>query len=297
MRRINRIRRIQRQLRTADKVRSAVVISFIVIAVIIPRAASAQEPGKGWVGVAYTTGIGQSDRGGPLVFKDYPVIESIEPNSPAEHAGLQAGDTIMAMNAQDLKRSPLPMAAMIQPGRRIVFKYKRNDTVREVTLTVAARPRGTSETLVVTMYDPAGGPVAPEGMRGMTPRERATAEVAARVPVAARAPVPPMAALPPLAFGFGPRSLAIAGAELTGLNAGLRSLVGVNAPGIFVVNVALGTPASESGLQPADVIVKADGSAVGDPGDLIRVLRESNGSSIRLQIIRKKKGQTITLRW
>ena len=106
-----------------------------------------------------------------------------------------------------------------------------------------------------------------------------------------------MGALPPMAFGFGPRSIAIAGAEVTALNAGLRSLVGLNVPGIFVVNVALGTPAKESGLEPADVIIKAEGSPMGDPGDLIRALRESNGTSIRLQIVRKKRAQTITLRW
>ena len=274
----------------------------IVILSLLPALAHAQTPResvRGWVGVAYTTGVGQTDRSGILVFNDYPVIESVEPNSPAERAGLETGDTILAMNAQDLKRSPLPMAAMVQPGRRIVFRFKRNDTVREVTLTVAPRPRGTSQTLVVTMLDPSAAPGTPGGpgspVAGRTPgvmrRERASTEVAARVPV------PPMAALPPLAFGFGPRSLAIAGAEMTGLNAGLRSLVGLDAPGIFVVNVALGTPANESGLLPGDVIVKADASSVGDPGDLIRVLRESSGSSIRLQIVRKKRAQTITLRW
>lgn len=263
-------------------------IAIVLLAFVPPlaRAQTPREPARGWVGVAYTTGVGQTDRSGALVFNDYPVIESIEPSSPAERAGLETGDTILAMNAQDLKRSPLPMAAMVQPGRRIVFRFKRNDTVREVTLTVVPRPRGTSQTLVVMMLDPSGAQGAPPGAPGSP-----------RVPVAARVPVPPMAALPPLAFGFGPRSLAIAGAELTGLNAGLRSLVGLNTPGIFVVNVALGTPANESGLLPGDVIVKADASPVGDPGDLIRVLRGSNGSSIRLQIVRKKKAQTITLRW
>lgn len=274
------------------KVRS-ITLGGAVLLALAPAALHAQreaprEPSRGWVGVAYTTS-GETDRGGMLVFSDYPVIESIEPNSPAERAGLETGDTILAMNAQDLKRSPLPMAAMIQPGRRIVFRFKRNDAVREVTLIVAPRPRGTSQTLIVTMLDPSeapGAPGAPPGAPGSP-----------RMPVTARVPVPPMAALPPLAFGFGPRSLAIAGAELTGLNAGLRSLVGLNTPGIFVVNVALGTPANESGLLPGDVIVKADASPVGDPGDLIRVLRGSNGSSIRLQIVRKKRPQIITLRW
>ena len=272
-----------------------IILGFVVLASIIPRSAAAQrEPLKGWVGVAYTTGIGQTDRNGAMVFSDYPVIESIEPNSPAERAGLEAGDTIIAMNAQDLRRSPLPMAAMVQPGRRIVFRFKRNDAVREVTVTVVPRPSGMSEKLALTIIEP------PSPRGGET--ERARTEMMRRegggmsAEVRARVPVPPMA-LPPLVFGFGPRSLAVAGAELTGLNAGLRSLVGVNSPGIFVVNVALGTPAKESGLKPGDVIVKADASGVGDPGDLIRVLRESSGGSIKLQIVRMKKPQTITLKW
>ena len=282
--------------------RKAIVL--IIIAAIIPRPGSAQEPIstrreaesrqreaiRGWVGVVYTTSIGEPDRTGAMVFRDYPVIESIEPNSPAEKAGLTAGDTIIAMNAQDLKKTPLPMAAMIQPGRRVVFRYKRNDAVRDVTVTVAPRPVGNDAKYVITMFgrEPEAGVdrATTEMMRTM----RANPEMRPRLPS-------PMAALPPLAFGFGPRSLAVAGAEITALNTGLKALVGLSSPGIFVVNVALGTPASESGLKPADVILKADSSTVGDPGDLIRVLRESNGTSIRLRIFRNKKPQTITLRW
>lgn len=274
-------------------------IVLIVVAAIIPHPGSAQEPVstrreavRGWVGVAYTTSMAQMDRDGAMIFKAYPVIESIEPNSPAEKAGLEAGDTIIAMNAQDLKKTPLPMAAMIQPGRKVIFRFKRNDTVREVTVTVAPRPVGNNERLRVTVY---GSEAEPDGDRPATVtlrNDRANAEMRARVPSPGA-----MVALPPLVFGFGPRSLAVAGAEITALNAGLKSLVGLNSPGIFVVNVALGTPASESGLKPADVILKADSSTVGDPGDLIRVLRESNGTSIRLKIFRNKKPQTITLKW
>jgi serine protease Do len=279
IRRIERIRRINNA-----------AFALVVIAVLIPRPAAAQrEPVKGWVGVAYTTGIGQTDRTGAMIFKDYPVIESIEPNSPAERAGLEAGDTIIAMNAQDLKKSPLPMAAMIQPGRRVVFRFKRDEKFREVTITVAPRPTGTSEKLVVTMFEPAPapGPQMERARTEMMRRERINAEIAARVPV------PPMLLLPTM----GPRSLAVAGAEMTALNAGLRSLVGLNSPGIFVVNVALGTPAKESGLLPGDVILRAESSLVEDPGDLIRVLRDASGSSIKLRIVRNKKPQLITLRW
>jgi hypothetical protein len=62
------------------------------------------------------------------------------------------------MNAQDLRRSPLPMAAMIQPGKRIVFRFRRN-AVREVALTVAQRPRDRAAVTEFTVYGPAPMPV------------------------------------------------------------------------------------------------------------------------------------------
>src|SRR5207237_8354718 len=102
--------------------------------------------------LAHTTSMRQTDRTVAMVFKYYTVNESIEPNTPSEKAGLAAGDTIIAMNAQDLKKTPLPMAAMIQPGRRVVFRFKRNDSVREVTVMVAPRPVGNNEKLRVTVF-------------------------------------------------------------------------------------------------------------------------------------------------
>jgi S1-C subfamily serine protease len=269
----------------------SITLSGAVLLLLAPAAAHAQreaqrEPSRGWVGVAYTTS-GQTDRGGLLVFSDYPVIESIEPSSPAERAGLAAGDTILAMNSQDLRRSPLPMASMIQPGQKIVFRFKRNDSVREVTVTVAPRPSGTSGSLSLTLIEQSAA-TAGERAEGVSP-------------ASARQPLPPrgerVVTIAPLVFGFGPRTLGVAGAELTGLNADLGSAVGISSRGIFVVNVARGTPAKKSGLRSGDVIIKADASRVGDPGQLIRVMRAATDNSIRLRIVRNKKPQTITLRW
>ena len=270
---------------------------LIVLAAMIPRPARAQrEASRGWVGVAYTTGVGSTDRNGAMVFADYPVIESIEPNSPAERAGLSAGDTILAMNSQDLRRTPLPDASMVQPGKKIVFRFRRN-ALREVTLTVAPRPRGSMESYEVTIFGPAPAPSQPlgagPGSQVLLRRPRPAAEIAAR---AAAGPITPIAAMPSIVLG-GPRILALKGAELTELNPGLGALAGVETPGVFVINVAAGTPAKESGLRPGDVIVKAGSLTIGDPGELIRAFRESNGSSLRLEIIRKKKPQTLTLRW
>jgi len=266
---------------------------------LIPVAASAQRDAlKGWVGVAYTTS-GETDRGGRLVFEDYPVIESVEPSSPAQRAGLAAGDTILAMNSQDLRRSPLPMASMIQPGRKIVFRFKRNDSVREVTLTVAARPSGMpGGEVVVTLIDRGameaaarGEPITAVASRAPGPPSRSERIVRSRIPG------PPPVTIAPLVFGFGPRTLGVAGAELTELNPDLGSAIGIKSRGIFVVNVALGTPAKESGLRSGDVILQADTSAVSDPGALIRVMRASSDNSVALRIVRNKKTQTLSLRW
>ena len=277
---------------------NALVLSLIVFAALIPRSVRAQRDApRGWVGVAYTTGVGTTDRNGAMVFAEYPVIESIEPNSPAEKAGLVAGDTILAMNSQDLRRSPLPMASMIQPGKKIVFRFRRN-SVREVAITVARRPSGTSAVTEFTIYGPAPMPGVPRtpAEPGLFRRAGAAAEVAARGAVPPTAAVPPIAAMPSIVIG-GPRILALAGAELTELNPGLGALAGVDRPGVFVINVAAGTPAKESGLIAGDVIVKAGRLMVEDPGDMIRAFRESNGSTLRLEIIRKRRAQMVTLRW
>src|SRR6476620_7423775 len=276
---------MKQRLLTANKIRIAFASIFIVIAVIIPRPSRAQEPITGYVGVAYTTGNGQMNREGVIVFSDYPVIESVEPNSPADRAGLTAGDTILAMNSQDLRRSPLPMASMVQPGKRIVFRYRRNDVVRETTVTVAQRPEGSTRTFVLTITPGPGetGSRLPAGAQ----RERALTEATMRE----RLPVPILPAQ--MVMGF-QRIRPVLGAEITALNDGLRALLGLKGDGIFVVNVGPGTPASESGLRDADVILRAERTRVADPVDLLRMLGEANKGSLQLQIIRMKKPQTIT---
>ncbi len=279
---------MKQRLLTADKIRIAFVSSLIILATIIPRPARAQEPITGYVGVAYTTGNGQMNREGVIVFSDYPVIESVEPNSPAERAGLTAGDTILAMNSQDLRRSPLPMASMVQPGKRIVFRYRRNDVVREATVTVGQRPEGSERRFVLTIIPGPGetGTRLPAGAQ----RDRAITEIVTR----SAHPVPILPAAGAMGFQ---RSLPVLGAEITALNDGLRALLGLKGEGVFVVNVGAGTPASESGLREADVILRAERRPVADPIDLMRVLSQMNKGSLQLNIIRMKKPQTITLRW
>jgi len=272
------------------------VIVFIIIAAIIPRPGGAQEGGsgqreavRGWVGVAYTTSIGQTDRTGAMVFKDYPVIESIDPGSPAERAGLLAGDILISINKQDFKRNPIPMGSLLVPGQKVVFRYRRNDVAKMTTLTVAERPAGTSPRLQVSIIGPAPSP------RGV---ERANSDLPTmRVRVNERIPVAPSMSIAPLVFGTGTPSIAIAGAELTQLNEGLRKALKVKGDGLFVINVALGSPAGESGLESGDIILRAEKQLLKNPGELYRLIELAQDNSLLLQILRNQKARNVTLRW
>ena len=93
-------------------------VGLVAALAAAPVAARAQnQQSKGWVGIVITSGIGQTNRAGSMVFNDYPVIESIEPGSPAERAGLMTGDIVMTINSQDLRKNPVPPAAMLEPGQ------------------------------------------------------------------------------------------------------------------------------------------------------------------------------------
>jgi S1-C subfamily serine protease len=259
-----------------------IAFGLIVLASIIPRPGSAQEI-TGWVGVAYTTGMGQANREGVFVFPDYPVIESIEPNSPAQRAGLEAGDTILAMNAQDMRKAPLPMAEWIQPDKKVLFRYKRNGVVRETTVRVARRAQDRPPPdVVISIYGPngTGERVAPTPRRDRAVTER---DLRAGVPVPLLSPTWDV--------------LPVFGARLTAMKEGLRALAGTNSRnGLFVVTVSAGSPASQSGLREGDVILRAARMQLGDPADLMKLVSEANGQ-LQLQIYRNKKPQTVVLKW
>ncbi len=262
-------------------------IGLIVLLAIPPALARAQgSQSRGWVGVVITTGVGQADRTGSMIFSDYPVIESIEPGSPAEKAGLLSGDIVISINSQDMRKNPIPPHNMLEPGQRVVFRYRRNDATRMATVLVAPRPAGNPETVALSII----GPVPTPG-RIETSGDPGTRRVILRQSM------PPMVEISPLAIPSGTPSIGIVGALLTRLNDDMRDALSVKANGLFVIDVQIGTPAGEAGLKSGDVILKADRELVANPGELIRIMRASANKQLQLEVIRKRKPQTVTLRW
>ena len=264
---------------------------FAALLAAAPMIAQSQKtPPKGWLGVLITTGIGETNGRGALVFNDYPVIESIDPGSPAEKAGLMAGDILISINAQDFKKNPIPMNSLLVPGQKVVFRYKRDNVAKKVGMTVAERPAGTSQRVQLSIVEP-----LPSGGR------RASIEASSMLKgVASSMPVAPQISIAPLVFATGPTIVAIAGAELTQLNDGLREFANVKGDGIFVVNVTEPSIAANSGLRSGDVVIRIENQLAQNPGQLIRFMEAAQMARTRqvlLQILRKQKEQSITLRW
>ena len=98
-------------------------------------------------------------------------------------------------------------------------------------------------------------------------------------------------------LGLGRGVYPFAGAEFTALTRDLSDVLGVKTEGVFVTNVAEGSIARDAGLRGGDVVVIADSIKIENPNDLVRAIRRADDRSVRLQIIRKHKPETITLKW
>ncbi|MBV9278018.1 MAG: trypsin-like peptidase domain-containing protein [Candidatus Eremiobacteraeota bacterium] len=76
------------------------------------------------------------------------------------------------------------------------------------------------------------------------------------------------------------------GAQLAALNGSVRQQIGYNGSnGVVVAQVMSGTPADQAGLQPGDVILRANGQAVSDPQRLIGIIRATKpGQKLSLEV-------------
>ena len=263
----------------------SIAMGLVVVLALAPTKGKAQNRPGGWVGIVMTTGIGTSTSSGGMVFNDYPVVESVDPGSPAQRAGFQSGDIILSLNSQDLRKNPIPLQSILVPGQKVVFRYKRDDRTRTLTLTVAERPVGTSGHTEISIIGP-----APAG-----PAVRGRQEV--NITTRTGALMSPGITLAPMIRGPGSPSILLAGAELTQLNDGLREALRVKGSGVFVVNVAMGTPAGEAGLKSGDVIVRVNAEKLETPSELAHFMRVSSEPVLRLHVVRGNKQHAVMLRW
>ncbi|HET7458874.1 MAG TPA: PDZ domain-containing protein [Gemmatimonadaceae bacterium] len=263
-----------------------------------------QQP-AGWVGISFSgaTRYWYGKHGLVFYHDDYPVIESVEPGSPAERAGLEAGDTVLAYDGRDVRRREIALGKQLRPGVRLVVRVRRDGGERDVPVTIERRPQSfVPSYAVVTPAAPmvALAPMAPDAPpRSRRQSVRSDIVFAPAVPAPVTTPTPMLAppapvAAPPIMWMGGPP--AVGGAELAQIRAGLRDVFGVPG-GVLVLSVATGSPAASSGLRAGDVIVRANGTAVATPIAFQRAIQQCRDRSARLDVVRKKRNEKLTLRW
>lgn len=287
---------------------------------------------QGWVGVYYSaTGSAYRDNDGRLVMRyvDYPEIESVDPGSPADKVGIRGGDRILAMAGRDLRDSEIDLSPLLKPGTRIPFKVRRGTETKILTVTVEPRPGdfaspcpwideriaaafapmqqltftittdeapsapgGQARVLVQRGAVAAGTTVSPTSPVAPTP----STPVTASVPAAPSAPPPPMPPLPPVAGASSASTVVFAGAQCVSVGAELAEALGVER-GLLVVNAVRGSPAEQSGLRAGDVLLTVDGEPLASPLVFLQAVEESRDRELRLQLLRRRKPITVTLKW
>jgi S1-C subfamily serine protease len=243
---------------------------------------------SGYLGVSFDgPGTDEIRRGERIIrFLDYPRIEMVEPDSPAERAGIQEGDTLLALNGTDVREREISLTKLLVPDRRIVVRVRRDRNARDLRVTVEKAP-GYVMSRMVPM--PPMTPMSPMAVR-VYPGE-----------VLPRRPMPPVGAIagtaPEMAQSVWIVNEAIGGAKLESINEGLGKALGTKS-GVLVLRAAPGTPAYESGLRDGDVILKASGKAVSSVRELRSALVDGDrGEGVKLGVLRERKQREVTLRW
>lgn len=251
----------------------------------------------GWLGVTFSGSYTvEREKGKPVMrFTDYPVIEAVDPESPAERAGLEARDRLVALAGHDVVEGAEPFSTLLRPGARLPMTVRRGRFTKHLVVIVGKRPE--SDWPEWGWRTPA--PTPPGAMPA--PEAPPALAMPPMPPIAPETPMPPMPDVDMTPDGGvrveirGPGMSPIAGAQLQRVG-DLRDYFGVS-DGVLVLHVVPGTPAQRAGLRGGDVILRADGASITSPASLARAMDQSSDRTVTLEIVRKKKKGKVVLRW
>ncbi len=249
--------------------RTLIVAAMATLLVAGPASAQRKSAPSGWVGLSVVQS-GHGDTGSGVTI-GYPVIASVEPGSPAQAAGLVAGDTILAYNDVAANTDPAGVKNFLKAGSELVIKIRRNG-VRSLRLTVARRTAQNAYREAVTI----------------------STQQTASLPLMESIPGGPIAIAASVPSG---RAAPFAGVYFARLNAGLAGALRVRDAGVLVVDAGNGSPAMRSGLQAGDVITRADSISVVSPLEIATALQLASGRHIVLDVLRMGKPRKLTIDW
>lgn len=263
---------------------------------------------KGWIGVN-TTGVQLKEQRGDgttfIRFLEPPVVASVDPGSPADRVGVQAGDVLVEIGGQRLLQTSVSFADLLQPGEEIAIKLTRGGET--VILMPKVEPLPQVATTPCAWVDPglayvvrpmpAQAPTVVRVERSpgrysygfATTARRDTSGVRT-----ARGSASVMAG--PMVSQFTGGAPSLVGVQLLALSPESSRRFGVE-HGILVNQVAPGTPGRNAGLLGGDIVVSADSVDIRSIQQLQRVLYNATDRMVTLVVVRDRKRETLRLKW
>ena len=217
--------------------------------------------GPGFLGVQF-----EASEGG-----EGTVVTEVVGGSPAENAGIQAGDVLLSINGKPVSAESLPqVVSELGAGSRVKVKLMRGEEEQTIVLRLGSR----EENAVAMDAEPEGE----------------TTESAPEPPAALRAPSGSHEGA-----SAGEKKPGFLGVETRAIDEDTRETLGIDAgQGLLVQRVVEGSAAEKAGLQRNDLIVSIDGHDVATPDALGEMVRGSGaGHHSKLVIIRKGKRENV----
>jgi serine protease Do len=204
------------------------------------------------------------------------IVETVSPDSPAEKAGIKAGDAIVEFDGERV-RSVRQFTRLVQesaPDRSVAAVLTRGGS--RVTVNVTPDRSAWSDEFGFRLLDRARSiqptPLPPTPPAARTPRPFFDNE------------------FPTVLRLLGGRRL---GATMESLDDQLAEYFGVK-EGALVKSVMEGSVAQKAGLKAGDVIAAIDGRKVYEASDVNRALdRVAESGEFTMEIVRDKKTQTL----
>lgn len=228
---------------------------------------------KGWIGLnaqgpkqVYLDSAGQR-----VTYFAYPLIVSVDPESPAGRAGIAAGDRLLAYDGIDVINHEFNITRMLVPERKLDVTVRHEGERRDFSLVVGRTP----ERVVYRQLQP--GDVMP---------------AMPKVPMGAimRGPM-----LPGNVYFFSRNG--VFGATMSPVTPDLAKALRLS-PGVLVNEAPETSPAFTSGLRAGDVIVNVGSHPVTTMEELQAIVPAyMNAREVPLTIVRSHKTREITVKW
>jgi hypothetical protein len=245
---------------------AALAACLLLLAGLAPApaaAANANHDTDGWLGVVLMAKetAHKEDRGDDTRSRELRILEVMD-DSPAEAAGLEDGDLIVAVDGREIGEldSFVDLVADRAPGSTMELTIERDGLRQNRLVTLGERPEDMIKAHKLARKFKFLGPGGHHAW----------------------------------VFGGGGAKVRI-GIGLQGLTDGLREHFGAPADeGVLISEVFEDSPAQDAGLKAGDVVLAINGQSVASHGDLVRGLKELEpGDTARLHILRNHAEMTV----